>query len=276
METYEIAGFRLIGRSVAGHGTSLIFPELDFSFDVAQGASKYFMSVNHYLISHGHMDHAAGVPFIVSQKSLNHLPAPVFYMPQSLVDPLTEITKLWQKIEGHEYPFKFVGVREDEDYPLKNDYFFRVFPTVHRVESYGYTIFRRVRKLKAEYRELGRDAIVGLREKGAVIHDFIEEPLISFTGDTKIEFMRSRPWVLKSKVLFFEATYLNSKKSIEEARKWGHIHLDEVIPHLDEFENEKIVLIHFSRRHSKQEIREILRQKIPLAHQERVIPLIPD
>ncbi|HEX4923102.1 MAG TPA: MBL fold metallo-hydrolase [Bdellovibrionales bacterium] len=275
METYEIAGFRLIGRSVAGHGTSLIFPELDFSFDVAQGSSKYFMSVNNFLITHGHMDHAAGIPFIISQKSLNHMTGPVFYMPESLVTPMTEITKLWMKIEEHEYPFKFVGVREDQDYPLKGEYFFRVFPTVHRVQSYGYTVFRRVRKLKAAYRELGRDAIVALREKGEAIHDFIEEPLISFTGDTQIEFIRSRPWVLKSKVLFFETTYLNEKKSVSEARKWGHIHLDEVIPHLDEFKNEKIVLIHFSRRHSREEIREILRRKIPPAHQERVIPLIP-
>jgi ribonuclease Z len=275
METYNIGGFRVLGRSIAGVGTSLIFPELDFCFDVAQGASKYYMSVNNFLITHGHMDHAAGIPFIASQKSLNHMKEPIFYVPEQVVEPLTEIMRLWMKIESHEYPFRFIGVREDQEYELKNDLFFRIFPTVHRVQSNGYTIFRRVKKIKAEFRDLHRDEIVELRKRGEVIHDLFEEPLISFTGDTQIEFLESRPWVLNSKILIFETTYLDERKPVSEARKWGHIHVDEVIPHLDRIKSEQIVLIHFSRRYSRPEIFEILDKKIPEEHKSRVLALIP-
>jgi len=276
VENYTVAGFKIIGKSVAGIGTSLIFPEMDFCFDVAQGASKYYMPINHFLVSHGHMDHAAGIPFIASQKSLNRLKEPVFYMPENMIEPLTSIMRLWMKIEDHEYPFKFVPIEADREYPLKGDLFFKPFPTVHRIPSFGYTVFRRSRKLKASLADASQDEIIDLRKKGTDIHDVSEVPLLSFTGDTKIEFLESRPWVLKSKVLFVEATYIDDRKTVEEARTWGHIHLDEVIPNLSRLECEKIVLIHFSSRYSRAEIHEILDKKIPPEHKDRVVALIPD
>lgn len=275
MESYEIGGFNVVGKSAAGVGTSLIFPEMDFCFDVAQGTSKH-VPLKHYLISHGHMDHAAGIPYIASQKSMNHLPPGTFYMPSEMVEPLTSIMKTWMKLENFEYPFNFVGVEPDREYPLKGDLFFKAFPTVHRIQSLGYTIFRRTRKLKEDLSKAGREELIRRRESGEGIHEFTDTPLLSFTGDTKIEFLESRPWVLKSKVLFVETTYLDQKKSIEEARTWGHIHLDELIPHLPRLECEKIVLIHFSRRYSRRDIQEILSKKIPKEFRERVIPLIPN
>jgi ribonuclease Z len=275
MEHYDICGFRVIGRSIAGFGTSLIFPEFDLCFDVAQGSSKYFMSVNNYLISHGHSDHAAGIPFIASQKSLNHLKGPRFFMPDAMVEPMHEIMKLWMKIENHEYPYEFVPVKDGESYQLKADYFFKVFPTPHRVQSYGYTIFKKSRKLKSELFGMPRQEIIAKRERGDELYDYRDDPLISFTGDTKIEFLESKPWVKNSRVLFVETTYLDDKKSVEEARRWGHIHLDEVIPNLPLLNCEKIVLIHFSRRYSREDIRRILEEKIPAEQKPRVMALIP-
>ncbi len=64
-------------------------------------------------------------------------------------------------------------------------------------------------------------------------------PLVSFTGDTQIEFLDSRDWVRKSKILIMEATYLDNKKTIEQARIWGHTHLEEIIPRLKDIESEK-------------------------------------
>jgi ribonuclease Z len=275
MEQYEIGGFKVIGRSIAGNATSLIFPELDICFDVAQGASKYFMSVNNFLISHGHADHAAGIPFIASQKSLNHLKGPRFFMPEEIVEPMHEIMRQWQKIENHDYPYEFVPVRDGETYDLKGDYFFKVFPTPHRVPSFGYTVFRRTRKLKAEFLNAERADIIAKRESGVQLYDFGQEPLITFTGDTKIEFIESRPWVKNSKILFVEATYLDEKKTVENAREWGHIHLDEIVSNLKHLNCEQIVLIHFSRRYSRNDIRRILEEKIPAEYKSRVTALIP-
>ena len=59
---------RLLGYSVAGLSTSLVFPEADVCFDVAQGL-PFQMGTSNLLISHAHMDHAAGIPYVVAMKS---------------------------------------------------------------------------------------------------------------------------------------------------------------------------------------------------------------
>jgi len=99
----------------------------------------------------------------------------------------------------------------------------------------------------------------------------IETPLVRFTGDTQIEFLNSADWIKKSKILFLEATYLGSDKSIESARAWGHTHLDEIIPILPQLECKKIVIIHSSARHNMKEARELIAKKVPSEYHERVI-----
>jgi ribonuclease Z len=74
----------------------------------------------------------------------------------------------------------------------------------------------------------------------------------------------------RPKILFIECTYLDDKKNVEKAREWGHIHLDEIIQNADSFKNEKIVLIHFSKRYSPKTIKELVYSKIPPSLTDRV------
>jgi len=266
---YTHAGMTLRGISLSGIRTAISIPELSLSFDVAQGY-PFLLNLKQFFISHGHLDHAAGIPYIISQKSMNHQEAPKFYMPPSLVKPMDEIMKIWQGIEKHEYKYEFHPVKADEEIPVKGNYFVKAFPTVHRVESFGYTLFQRQKKLAAKYRGLSQDEIVSLKQKGIDPNEWAETPLVSFTGDTQIEFLQSRPWVTQSKILLMESTYIDDKKSIEHARTWGHTHLDEIIPRLDEIESEKIVFIHISSRYTMQEAQQIIKQRIPAKHRERI------
>ncbi len=259
----------LRGLSLSGIRTAISIPELSFSFDVGQGF-PYLLNLKQFFISHGHLDHAAGIPYIISQKAMNHQEAPKFYMPPSLVNPMNEIMKIWQKIEGHEYNYQFLPIKADEEIPVKGNHFIRPFPTVHRIESFGYTLFQRQRKLLKDYQGLSQNEILEIKNQGHEIHQHIEIPLVTFTGDTQIEFLESRPWIKKSKILLMESTYLDPKKSVEHARKWGHTHLDEILPKLDDIESEKIVLIHVSSRYPTDEALRILKQRIPTKHQERV------
>jgi ribonuclease Z len=266
--TYD--GITLRGISLSGVRTAISIPELSLSFDVAQGY-PFLLNLKQFFISHGHLDHAAGVPYIISQKAMTHQPAPQFFMPPSLVKPLDDIMKIWQHIEKHGYKYEFIPVNSEEEIPIKGHYFIKAFPTIHRVESFGYTLFQRQKKLAKKYQGLSQNEIVQVKNTGEEIHEQIDTPIVSFTGDTQIEFLESRPWVKKSRVLVMEATYLDDKKSIEHARTWGHTHLDEIIPRLDDIESEKIVFIHVSSRYPTDEALRILQQKIPAKHAERVV-----
>lgn len=263
---------RLVGYSVAGISTSIVFPDADVCFDVAQGL-PFQIPVATILLSHGHMDHASGLPYLIAQKTMTSQTPPVVYMPSSLVQPLQEIMRIWERIDRHTYQYHFKAVNEGIEYPLKAPYFFRSFPTYHRVPSHGYTVFERKKRLKTEYKALAPFELGALRKQGVALDTHDDEAVISFTGDSKIEFLDS-PQVRESRVLLMEVTYWDNKKTVENARAWGHIHLDELLPRLPELKCEKIVLIHASARYNTPYLKQILEARLPehLKHRIDIFP----
>jgi ribonuclease Z len=263
---------KLLGYSVAGISTSIAFPDAEVCFDVAQGL-PYQIQFPNLLITHGHMDHASGLPYIIAMKSMMSQPVPNIYMPASLVKPMTEIMNIWHGIDQHVYRFNFIPIEEGKEYPLKPPYFFKSFPTYHRVPSHGYTIFERKKRLKEKYKNLNPQDLGALRKSGEELDEFSSEAILSFTGDTKIEFLESEQ-VRKSRVLVMEVTYWDKKKSVENAREWGHIHIDEVLPKLDSLKCERIVLIHASARYTTAYLQEILEARLP-EHLKTKVTLFP-
>ncbi|MEK7356023.1 MAG: MBL fold metallo-hydrolase, partial [Bdellovibrionota bacterium] len=160
------------------------------------------------------------------------------------------------------YRFDFIPVAHGQEIPLKGSYFFKTFPTFHRVDSHGYTIFDRKKRLKDEFKGLKPGELGLLRKQGKILDDFIDEPILSFTGDTKIEFLESEQ-VRKSRVLVMEVTYWDKKKTVANAREWGHIHFDELLEKAESLECRKIVLIHASARYGTPFLEQVLDARLP-------------
>lgn len=266
--TWTHKNIRLVGYSMAGISTSIVFPDADVCFDVGQGL-PFQMNIPTICITHGHMDHASGLPYLISQKSMMSQQPPMVYMPEGLVKPMTSIVKLYEQIDNFNYNYTFRTIAPDEEGALKPPYFFKTFKTLHRVDSQGYTVFERKKRLKPEYREIDPQQLGHLRKKGEVLEEFWDEPVLSFTGDTTIEFLDS-PQVRQSRVLVMEVTYWDDKKTVENARLWGHIHLDELIPRLESLKCEKIVLIHASARYTTKYLKEVMDARIPEHFKHRV------
>jgi len=250
------------GSTVAGKGTCFLLPGLNVAFDVAQGFEE-FTQISRFFITHGHMDHAAGIPYLISQRALAHVAAPTFYMPESMVQPMKNIISNWEKMEGYKYQYQLSPVRAGEKIMLRADLLVRPFTVYHRIPALGYTLFCRKKKLKAELRGLSGDRIRDLRKSGERVEEFWEEPEISFSGDTRIEFFDNNEVVRKSRILVMEVTYLDERKKVGEAREWGHVHLDELIPRLSQFEGEKILITHLSSRYKVLECEKILDKRVP-------------
>ncbi len=260
---YHYKDFKFIGISEGGIYTCVGIPRFKLLFDTGIG-SPSLIEYNKILLTHGHLDHASGLAYLISQRSLRKLPPPEVYVPREIYQPLDEILKLWHKIENYESQYKLIPIDFNAHYDLENQFYFKALQSFHRVASNGYVIVQIKKKLKAEYKHLPGYEIAKIKNQNPDIIETVHEAVLVFSGDTQIEFVLKNEIVQKAKILFLECTYICDERPIERARKWGHIHLYEIAQYSEYFKDiEKLFLIHFSPRYSKKEIYETLKKVLP-------------
>ena len=62
----------------------------------------------------------------------------------------------------------------------------KAFPTVHRVKSQGYVVYKQHKKLKENFMGKPNHEIAKLIKLGVAIHDITIEPELAYTGKTVI------------------------------------------------------------------------------------------
>src|SRR5262249_42532958 len=88
-------------------------------------------------------------------------------------------------------------------------------------------------------------------------------PLLSFTGDTRVEVLERTSELQHTETLILEASFLDERVSVANARALGHVHLEELLARLELLPETDVVLCHFSARYDAQEIEEILDARLP-------------
>lgn len=249
-------------------------PQFRLMFDIGRGSSQ-LTEVPRLLLTHGHLDHSSGVPYYISQRNLRRLAPADIYVPPELYSKLNQVLQLWCDIEGYQSEYSLHAIDYDKTYPLHGNFYFKALRSVHRVPSNGYTIMEKSIKLKEEFRKLTGVEITKLRKERKDIFYENHVPHITFSGDTQIEFVLDHPEVQRSHVLFLECTYIDEARSIEQTRKWGHLHLDEIVNHAEAFRDvQQLYLIHFSPRYRAEKIRRLIKEKLPNWLYAKTIPFL--
>ena len=222
------------------------------------------------LLSHAHIDHAGGLPYYVSLRSLQGHKIPRVFCPEKVRGGVEAMLEAWSVLDADATRCVLTGVAPGDRIPLKNGWFARAFASPHRVATVGYALYRTVKKLHPDLAGLDQQAIAERARAGETVHVERQIPEICFPGDTRIEVVDQEPVVTQARVLLLECTFCGPGVTVEKARKAGHIHLDQIAERADLFENEAVVLTHFSRRHSPQEIRQQVKQRLPASLRDRV------
>jgi ribonuclease Z len=267
-----IGDLDIIGYSVAGEETVVGMPQLDVCFDVGR-APDQIISINHVLLTHGHMDHAAGIAYYLSHRKFSGQKPGTVLAPANLLAPIRKIINAWGKLDGNVIPAELVGVKPGDEYKVKPNLFVKVFPTKHSRGSVGYTVIERRKKLKGEYANLTGPQLVELKEQGVTIDYPLEFPIVTYLGDTQYVDFSQLDYIAASKILIAECTFFEDEHT-GRADAGRHMHIDEFADLIGRLQNEHIIITHLTQRTSIGDIRKILKQKLGKEWCDKIILLM--
>jgi len=256
----DMGDFTLAGYSVAGEESVILAPELDCAFDIGK-CPREALTVNHVLLSHGHMDHAAGIAYYFAQRDFQGVACGTVLAPADLVRPLERLMVAWGAVEGHIPPHEFVGVLPGDDYEIRRNLLARAFGTRHLPGSLGFSVIDVRHKLKEQFLGLTGPQIVELKNKGVEITHRVEVPLVAFLGDTGPASYAEMPHVANARALLIECTFFDDEH-VSRARAGKHLHVRDLPGVLEGMACERIIVIHVTRRTNLGAARKILRKTL--------------
>lgn len=258
----QASGLTLLGYSVAGEETVVIVSELDVVFDIGK-CPRQALKINHVLLTHGHIDHAAGLPYYFAQRYFQDNRGGTALVPCEIVEPLEELMECWGKIDGNIPPHRIVGMKDGEQFEINRRLLVRAFTTNHVVPSLGFSVIETRNKLKNEFRGMNDKELLCLKSKGISLTTVEEIPLVAYLGDTAIPDCSLPPCVTKAKILLIECTFFRPDYS-GRAQRYKHIHVSDLPRILADIESEHIIIVHVTKSIKLLEANDILRQHLNL------------
>jgi ribonuclease Z len=273
MERLALNGLDLRALSVGGLETCYWLPRWKVALDIGRCPLEV-VDCRTVLFTHAHMDHLGGIAYHTATRSLRKQPPPVYVVPHHCVADLGRLFEAWRALDRSDMPHELVPLGPGEQYTLQNGLLARPFRSPHSAPCQGYGIWSQRTKLKPEFQGVDGRELARLRKAGTVIGDLVETPEFAFTGDTRVEVLEQEEVVRRARVLVMECTFVDERVSVAEARDKGHVHLYELAERAELFQNEAILLTHFSARYRAHEIRAALDARLPASLRARVTPLV--
>jgi len=275
----NLAGIKIGGMSVSGIATAIALPELGICLDLGM-ATDEALGCQTILVTHGHLDHFHG---LIRHAYIRHMTGATktrIVCEPRLVPLIHGLFRAVEKFQmGRAPQYEVIPISPGEERRLSKAYFVRAFPTHHRIPSQGYILVEKRQKLKDEYRDLDGREIGRLRtEEKVEVTYTVELPLLAYAGDTKASAFDNpgelMDQVLRAKVLVTECTFLGTDQNAAFARQRGHTHMYDLAERAGLFQNEAVLLVHFSQRYFDRLIeRELAKLPEPLLSKVHFLPL---
>jgi len=264
----EVGGINILGFSLAGEETVVAAPEYNVCFDVGR-APREVISIDNVCITHGHMDHAAGMAYYLSQRAfVGNAPGRIV-IHRDLAAAVQRLMAAWADIEGHASPGQILGVVPMEDVPIRRGLVVRPFAVNHGASALGFALIEQRHKLKPEYAGKTGPQLVALKREGVQIEHHIEVSLLACTGDTALGKWLDLSVVRECQVLVMECTFFD-REHVSRARDGRHIHVMDVPQVIEAVPQAQILLTHITRRTDLRQAKRTLERALKHEDMQRV------
>jgi len=264
----QLGSTHLVGFSLAGEETVVAAPEYNVCFDVGR-APRDIISIDNVCLTHGHMDHAAGVAYYLSQRAfVGNSPGRIIVHRQ-LALPIQRLMDIWSDIEGHPSPGEIYGVEPLEDVSIRRDLLVRPFAVNHGPAALGFTLITVRHKLKPELLGKTGPQLVALKREGVEIQNRVEVPVLTYTGDTAIGRFLDHDFVRNSEALVVECTFFDPEHRTR-AQAGRHVHVTDLPRILEAVPEALVMLIHTTRRTDLRTAKRLLDKVIGKEDRDRV------
>jgi ribonuclease Z len=250
------------GYSRAAVQTYWRVPELKLGFDL--GSQPWdFMGTPSWFVTHTHLDHIAALPVYVARRRMMKMDPPTIYLPDHAVPAVEQVLRAFSRLDRGRLPCQLVPVTAGDEIELSRELVVTAHATSHTVPSLGYVVWERRKKLKPEYHELSGEQIRDLRLSGTEVTEERRVPILGYLGDSEPRGLDNCPEMYQARVLIAEMTFVAPAHRKDKIHKHGHMHLDDFAERRERFQNERVIVAHFSTRYNDKQIRSFVEKAIP-------------